>query len=179
MLCVLLTCLATNQVVASCMNTNFWLDKITQSHAKHGSYATCCKKSLPWASKMCFIYMYMNIFHCRELSYSLLYRVHTKNCNNFLRTFQGANLIYKDYLPGIYSHRFVHTCKCTFPVQANSQKALKNTFAPLHSKLRTTQGRFKDWHRHLRTFQGKMEFKDFSRTTFNFQGLFKTWGTLL
>ena len=69
----------------------------------------------------------------------------------------------------IISHRFVHTCKRTFPVQANSQKALKNTFRATTFKVQDNS----------RTFQGKMEFKDFSRTTYEFQGLFKTWGTLL
>ena len=49
---------------------------------------------------------------------------------------------------------------------------------PLNSKLKKIQGLFKDLHKNLRTFQGKMELKDFSRTSPNIQGLFKTVRTL-
>ena len=42
------TCLAANQVVASCVNTDFWLDKLRGNHAIHGSYVTSYKTSLPW-----------------------------------------------------------------------------------------------------------------------------------
>ena len=65
------------------------------------------------------------------------------------------------------SHRFVH--KCTFPVEANSQKALKNTFQATTFKVEDNS----------RTFQGlAQKFEDFSRKN-GIQGLFKTWGTLL
>ena len=59
------------------------------------------------------------------------------------------------------SHRFVH--KCTFPVQANSQKALKNTFQATTFKVEDNS----------RTFQGlAQKFEDFSRKN-GIQGLFK------
>ena len=45
------TCLATNQVFASCgILTSDWL-KLRGSHAIHGIYVTRCKTSLLWASK--------------------------------------------------------------------------------------------------------------------------------
>ena len=59
-----------------------------------------------------------------------------------------------------------------------TKKHQKTLSRPLHSKLKKIQGLFKDLHRNLRTFQGKMEFKDFSRTSSNIQGLFKTVRTL-
>ena len=59
-----------------------------------------------------------------------------------------------------------------------TKKHQKTLSRPLHSKLKKIQGLFKDLHRNLRTFQGKMEFKDFSRTSPNIQGLFKTVRTL-
>ena len=59
------------------------------------------------------------------------------------------------------SHRFVR--KCTFPVQANSQKALKNTFQATTFKVEDNS----------RTFQGlAQKFEDFSRKN-GIQGLFK------
>ena len=75
------------------------------------------------------------------------------------------------------SHGFVH--KCTFPVQANSQKALKNTFQATTFKVEDNSRTFQGLAQKFEDFSRKMEFKDFSRTTFDFQGLFKTWGTLL
>ena len=51
-------------------------------------------------------------------------------------------------------------------------------FTPLHLKLKKIQGLFKDLHRNSRTFQGKMEFKNFSRTPPEIQGLFKTVQTM-
>ena len=45
------TCLATNQVFASCgILTSDWL-KLRGSDAIHGIYVTRCKTSLPWAGK--------------------------------------------------------------------------------------------------------------------------------
>ena len=45
------TCLATNQVFASCgILTSDWL-KLRGSHAIHGIYVTRCKTSLLWAVK--------------------------------------------------------------------------------------------------------------------------------
>ena len=59
------------------------------------------------------------------------------------------------------SHRFVH--KCTFPTQANGQKALKNTSQATTFKVEDNS----------RTFQGlAQKFKDFSRKN-GIQGLFK------
>ena len=37
----------------------------------------------------------------------------------------------------------------------DNQKELKTLSRPLHSKLKKSQGLFKDFHRNLRTFQGK------------------------
>ena len=34
------------KVAASCVNTDFWLDKLRGSHPIQGSYVTCCKTSL-------------------------------------------------------------------------------------------------------------------------------------
>ena len=60
-----------------------------------------------------------------------------------------------------------------------TKKRQKTLPRPLHSKLKKTQGHFKDLHRNLKTFQGKMEFKDFSRTSRKIQGLSKTVRALL
>ena len=37
-------CIRNSKVVASCLNTNFWLDKIKRSHAIHGSYVFSAKR---------------------------------------------------------------------------------------------------------------------------------------
>ena len=42
---------------------------------------------------------------------------------------------------------------------------------PLYLKFKKIQVPFMDLHRNSRTFQGKMEFKDFSRTPPEIQGL--------
>ena len=44
------THLATNQVVAICVNTDFWLDKIMR-HMIRRIYASWCKTSSPWTGK--------------------------------------------------------------------------------------------------------------------------------
>ena len=50
-----------------------------------------------------------------------------------------------------------------------TKKRQKTLPRPLHSKLKKTQGYFKDLHR-----MDKIEFKDFLRTSPKIQGLFKT-----
>ena len=37
--------------ISVCVNTDFWLDKITRDSRHAGGYVTCCKTSLPWAGK--------------------------------------------------------------------------------------------------------------------------------
>lgn len=52
------TCLAANQVVASCVNTactSDWI-KLGGSHAIYGMFVTYCKPSLPLASKSRIMY---------------------------------------------------------------------------------------------------------------------------
>ena len=44
-------CLVTNQVVASCVNSDFWLDKLRGTRTIHRSYVTSRKSSLPYAGK--------------------------------------------------------------------------------------------------------------------------------
>ena len=57
----------------------------------------------------------------------------------------------------------------------DNQKALKTLAIhfPLHSKLKKTQGLFMDFQWKSRTFKGKMEFKGFSRTSTEIQGLLR------
>ena len=71
------TCLATNQVVASCLNTDLLFVK-NRSHIIHRIYVTCYNSSLPWAGKMCNMYR----FCCKKEVYFLQHLFAT--CNSLI-----------------------------------------------------------------------------------------------
>lgn len=59
--------------------TSDWI-KIRGSHAIHRSYFSCCKTSLPWASKTRNMY----IFSFKKENFSVLYATTFRNCNNLI-----------------------------------------------------------------------------------------------
>ena len=71
------TRLLTNQLVASCLNTDLLFVK-NRSHTIHRIYVTCYNSRLPWAGKMCNMYR----FCCKKEVYFLQHLFAT--CNSLI-----------------------------------------------------------------------------------------------
>ena len=98
--------------------------------------------------------------------------------NNMVKASSVCFMSFSTFISSLVFSLYLLLLYPCFTVEKKKSRQSNLLLTPPPLKLKKIQGFFKNSHRNLRTFQGKLEFKDFSSTPPEIQGLFKTVRTL-